>query len=35
MRIPVAGHGQLYDRVSEEWKNAGETESINVSNQGN
>ena len=30
LRMPVAGRGQLFDSVSEEWKNAGETNPINV-----
>lgn len=31
LRMPVMGHGELYNRVSDEWKKTGETESINVS----
>jgi len=31
LRMPVMGHGKLYDRVSEQWKKSGETEPINVS----
>lgn len=35
VRMPVVGHGELYNRVSEEWKKTGESEPINVSCQGN
>ncbi|KAL9979024.1 hypothetical protein ACROYT_G016616 [Oculina patagonica] len=30
LRMPVTGRGQLFDTVSEEWKNAGETAPINA-----
>lgn len=31
VRMPVTGRGQLFNNVSDAWKNAGETAPINVS----
>lgn len=31
LRIPVKGHGKLYEQVSKKWQDTGETEPLNVS----